>query len=710
MPLREMIIRNFDKGLVTQLEPQSIPEQAASSSLNWLTLGDKIELSGGYTIVGTENAGSGKITGLHVAVKADASLLPIRTRGKKIEYYTAADWTESGTDQLGTSADGEDIAITSYTSLAGYQAWLSSPNSGYFKMMLANPGSIKDLFLTAKNFKGYITAGDNSIYLWYRANNTNYLYRSYKDLQNTTVYTTIASQTTVGNPSSITIASPCEVTLSTHGLVVDNAISFSTTGTLPTGITAGTIYYVIASGLTADLFRFSLSIGGAAVNTTGTQSGTPTVYKAGEVVGNSGSTTYSGTLVAVTGLRTCFNVVFTDGTQTLTDNKNGGFTGGGTGTINYATGVYSVTFTSTTTGAVSVGYSHETSTVKGVADFTFTATRLASEGFFLPQPTGGDLLNVLSYQTDFYCIHERNAWLFTLNADDVTVSNKEWRLHIGMANWRGAVSTADGIYYIDVKDPIKPQFKLLTLQSSESGIGTEVVPISVSSSLDLSAYDFSKSVGFQWGNYILFQGKQNGSSVNDRLFAYNLIWKSFDVLDYNASCFANYDDELWAGDILSNNVMKLFSTTSANGALINNHWIGKLSQLQIGELKKHKRLTLKGAIGTTQNIKVSLSFDRASFVEIGRILGTGSYVDFTSVATIGSSVVGSAEVGGGSDGSPKFNYVREFHSELLNVMTRFDEVQIKIEATNVGYASVTEINYYDIKTYGQKNLLRYRTT
>lgn len=708
--VRVFQLKNFDKGLVTQLEPHSIPEQAASDSLNWLTLGDKIELSGGYTIVGTENAGAGKITGLHVATKVDGSLLPIRTRGKKIEYYTT-DWVESGTDQLGTAADGEDIAITSYTSLAGYQAWISSPNSGYFKMMLANPGSIKDLYSASKNFKGYIIAADNSIYLWYRQNNKNYLYRSYKDLQNTTVYTTVASETTVGT-CSISIASPAVITKTAHGLSAGNRVQFSTDGALPTGLSVGTIYFVITAGLGADTFRVSLTSEGAAINTSGTQSGTHTLYKSGEFVGNSGSTTYTGTLSAITPSRTCFNVVFTDGVTTLTDDKNGAFTGssGGTGTINYATGVYSITFTSPAVRGVSVGYSHEDSTVQGVADFTFSATRIASQGFFLPQPTGGDLLTVLGYQTDFYCIHEKNAWLLTIESDDVTASNKEWRNHIGMANWRGAVSTADGIYYIDVKDPVRPEFKLLTLQYSANGIGTEVIPIDISSSLDLTGFDFSDSVGFQWGDYILFQGKQNGSTVNDRLFAYNLIWKSFDVLDYNASCLANYDDELWAGDVLSNNVMKLFASTSANGAIINNYWIGKLTKFQIEELKKTKRLTIKGAIGADQEIKISLAFDRGNFVEVGRILGTGSYIDRTREAVLGSSAVGSESVGGGSDGTPKFNYTREFHSELLNVMTRFDEVQIKIEALNVGYASVTEINFYDIKTYGQKNLRRFRST
>ena len=73
---------------------------------------------------------------------------------------------------------------------------------------------------------------------------------------------------------TVTIASPAVVTSVGHGFAANQPIVFRTTGALPTGITAGTTYYVISAGLAADTFRFSTSIGGAAVNTSGSQSGT----------------------------------------------------------------------------------------------------------------------------------------------------------------------------------------------------------------------------------------------------------------------------------------------------------------------------------------------------------------------------------------------------------------------------------------------------
>lgn len=78
---------------------------------------------------------------------------------------------------------------------------------------------------------------------------------------------------------TVTIASPAVVTAAGHLLRAGEAVTFSTTGSLPTGLTAGATYYVIATGLTADTFQVSTTLGGAAVNTSGSQTGTHTLDK-----------------------------------------------------------------------------------------------------------------------------------------------------------------------------------------------------------------------------------------------------------------------------------------------------------------------------------------------------------------------------------------------------------------------------------------------
>lgn len=98
---------------------------------------------------------------------------------------------------------------------------------------------------------------------------------------------TAASATSMGNIGvfttlntvTMTIATPAVATRIGHGLVLNDIIKFTTTGALPTGVTANTNYYVIATGLTADAFQFSATQGGAAINTSGGQSGIHTLYK-----------------------------------------------------------------------------------------------------------------------------------------------------------------------------------------------------------------------------------------------------------------------------------------------------------------------------------------------------------------------------------------------------------------------------------------------
>jgi hypothetical protein len=74
--------------------------------------------------------------------------------------------------------------------------------------------------------------------------------------------------------TSISNASPAVFTLVAHGLSIGDAIVLSTSGGLPTGLTVGTVYYVITAGFSADVFRVSATLGGSAINTSSAGSGT----------------------------------------------------------------------------------------------------------------------------------------------------------------------------------------------------------------------------------------------------------------------------------------------------------------------------------------------------------------------------------------------------------------------------------------------------
>ena len=618
--INELSVKNFDKGVINNLEAQSIPDGAASDSLNWLTLGDRIELTGGYNILGTEITGTGRVTGLKVATRADGTKQPFHTYGKKLRYLNLAtnDWTEVSSDLLGTAADGEDISFTEYVSLAGNQTWLSSPNSSLFKIMTANPGSAVDQYLNGTNFKAYIKAVLNWFYYWNTKTDKTGIYRSYIDESN---FTTVTGEN-VG------------------------------TGT------------------------------GAQVTFTDTLA-----FKGGGA------------------RRTCFGITATDGTETFTDNYSGTLTGslGGTGTINYATGAISLTFNTAPANlqAITANYQWEDSTNGGVADTTYSTPRNAAEGDLIRQDIGGAIKTLFTYAEDEYVIHEDNTWLLRYSDDDTSASNRIFRERVGTKNWRAAISTGEGIYYIDTSTPEKPLFRRLTFETNS----LEVVPAPLTFNVNLTGYVFDQAVSFEWGDYILFCFKTSDSTNNNRVMAYHKIWKSIDILGYYVSCLENYNGTLLAGDSISNNVQRLFTGFSADGSIINNYWIGNLSLLQIEELKKFKRLTLHGQIARDQDIDVYLAYDGGNFVKVGEINGDAAYVAQAASTAVGSPQVGSAEIGGGGTGITAFDYIREFRVRS----EKFERVKIKFVATSVGYASVSEINYYDIKLYGKKNLLRYRT-
>jgi hypothetical protein len=80
----------------------------------------------------------------------------------------------------------------------------------------------------------------------------------------------------VAQTVTISNASPAVFTQAGHGLSVNQAVVFTTTGVLPAGLTAGTTYFVIPAGFTTGAYEVALTPGGTAINTSNAGSGTHT--------------------------------------------------------------------------------------------------------------------------------------------------------------------------------------------------------------------------------------------------------------------------------------------------------------------------------------------------------------------------------------------------------------------------------------------------
>jgi hypothetical protein len=93
---------------------------------------------------------------------------------------------------------------------------------------------------------------------------------------------------------TVTIASPGLVTQTAHGLATGDSIYITTTGALPTGLTANTRYWVIKNDANSYWLATSLAnaLTSTKINTTGSQSGTHTAKGAAYGIGD-GSTTFT---------------------------------------------------------------------------------------------------------------------------------------------------------------------------------------------------------------------------------------------------------------------------------------------------------------------------------------------------------------------------------------------------------------------------------
>jgi hypothetical protein len=79
-------------------------------------------------------------------------------------------------------------------------------------------------------------------------------------------------------PFSITIAAPGVITSDAHGLELNDKVTLTTTGALPTGLSVDTYYFVIKGTYSdgtndPDTFKVSATKDGSAITTTGSQSG-----------------------------------------------------------------------------------------------------------------------------------------------------------------------------------------------------------------------------------------------------------------------------------------------------------------------------------------------------------------------------------------------------------------------------------------------------
>lgn len=428
-------------------------------------------------------------------------------------------------------------------------------------------------------------------------------------------------------------------------------------------------------------------------------------------VSGEATTSLTGTLAFKAGsaLRTCFAVAITltVSGEIYTDDYNGVLTGtlGGTGTINYTTGAYTVS----NAGVGTATYQWENSNNTGITDFTKSSPRTAGQGFVFRQDDGGGpLMNVLSYGADEYCMHQFKTWKLTLTATDTAATNTIYRDRVGIPNWQAGCETGQGIYYIDYVDQADPQIRVL----SPNSLGTDLIPHSISKAkkleaelvgIDLSGYRFDKSVVREWGDYIVVACRTSSATKNDTILTYNKVNGIWDKHSISASSLTIYNSTLVGGDSVSSNSYTLFSGFDDDDSLISNSWEGALGDQGTDYIKKTKKFIVKGRIQPPQSLQIYLATDNGNYSLAGTILGTGTYVDASNPYLVGN-VMGSHVVGDGGTGVETFNY-----EHIISISTdKYQRIKLKFVATGIGYLSVDVYKWFDIRLYAKKELTKYR--
>lgn len=419
--------------------------------------------------------------------------------------------------------------------------------------------------------------------------------------------------------------------------------------------------------------------------------------------GDAVTKTFAHTLTNRTGVRTVMYVAVTDTVETFADDRSGGLVGslGGTGTVNYATGACSVTFKTAPAGAqaITCSYYYEDSTSTGILDFS--GSTFGQGGSFRQDDGGGNAMALLPINNVEYCFHLLRAWQLTMATSSSEVSTNLPYRGVGIPYPRAVFQTPEGIIFADMSRPTEPKFRRLQIAPNTTNLTIEPLPIS--DALDLTPFAFDYCVAFRWGDYEIFcvQEKVSGvaNTYNSVMFVRNVISNAWDKLDYYGSCLAEYNGTLLAGDSISSNVFTLFSGYDDDGEVIPNFWTDGEMNLGTDRQKTCRRMEVQGLIQTSQSIRVSLSYDGGAFSSVYTILGTGSYVDsginiYIGASTIGSSVIG----GGGGDTAHPFRIDFPINSD------RFETVRVQFEALDVGYVSIHEYSYRDIRDKGNKRI------
>lgn len=270
---------------------------------------------------------------------------------------------------------------------------------------------------------------------------------------------------------------------------------------------------------------------------------------------------------------------------------------------------------------------------------------------------------------------------------------------MGIPFFRASISSLKGIIFMNTANEEKPILTIL----QRNALGNDVEPVELLSQFKFSDYDYSDCCIDTFDRYILIACKLKGNATNDRILLCNLSDKTVDVLNFKARMFAKDGGNIYLGHPLTMSTYQIFNGFDDDGIALDNYWTSNDENYNSDLLKKVRRLRFEGLIDPDQSIEVYMNYDNSGFELVGTIVGSGSYVDYSSPQTIGSNLIGGSQIGG-----DEFSEAYPYLCEIKIKTPKFNKRTIKLVAKGIGYADVQMITDWDILTFEQRIASKYR--
>ena len=197
------------------------------------------------------------------------------------------------------------------------------------------------------------------------------------------------------------------------------------------------------------------------------------------------------------------------------------------------------------------------SKIADATDFSFSATRVASEGGVIDTPEGGGAVTGLGVQENLIYILKNDlikSVYFTQDGEDLPVINTIAEApNVGANYFMGVFKIDNQLYYTSKEGAVKTATRVESIDTIQA------LQLSDPISAYVKNLDFTAPAGIFFKQRAYIACRQSGSTFNDVVLVYNFQNQAWEApyFGWNVSSWAIYGGELYFGSSISPNTFKV---------------------------------------------------------------------------------------------------------------------------------------------------------